>query len=103
MEEDIEEEIEEEIEKEIEKEIEEYKDIYLMYLEEQTEKSDTHIHTSILYCDFKIWFAEKFNNDDVPSSKGFCAGLRKHIKIQHVRMRDKTNITIGIKFLQLKS
>ena len=74
-------------------------DIYKKYLDERTEKADTHIHTSVLYTDFKKWFVENNPKAKIPSNKIFVANLRIHIDIGHVRSGD--NVTIGTKNLKL--
>ena len=74
-------------------------DIYLQYLTERTEKSDKHIHTSILYADFKRWFVENNQKTRIPSNRVFVSNLRNHVILEQVRVDNKN--TLGIKFLQL--
>ena len=74
-------------------------DIYLQYLEERTEESDKHIHTSTLYTDFKSWFIENNPKAKIPSNKFFVAGLRNHLTLEQVRVGEKN--TLGVKCLKL--
>jgi phage/plasmid-associated DNA primase len=74
-------------------------DTYLQYLEERTEKSDKHIHTSVLYADFKNWFAENNPRTKIPSNRVFVANLRNHLVLEQVRVNNKN--TLGIKCMQL--
>ena len=70
-------------------------DIYKQYLEERTEKAETHIHTSVLYNDFKKWFSSNNPTSRIPSNKIFVTGLRNNIIIEKVRVDGKS--TIGTK------
>lgn len=74
-------------------------DIYLQYLEERTEKSDKHIHTSTLYDDFKLWYKHNNPNTKLPSNRMFINGLRNHISIENVKVEGKP--TTGTKFLKI--
>ena len=69
--------------------------IYKQYLAERTEKADTHIHTSILYNDFKRWFSSNNPTSRIPSNKMFVAGLRNTITIENVKIDGKS--TTGTK------
>jgi phage/plasmid-associated DNA primase len=75
-------------------------DIYLQFLNECTEESETHIHTAILYESFKEWF--KINNPGtkLPSNKNFTTNLKKYKKIEAVRVDTKSSC--GIKNLKIK-
>lgn len=74
-------------------------DVYKQYLDERTEKSDLHVHTSTLYWDFKNWFVQNNPKAKIPSNKIFVAGLRNHIVIEQVKINGKP--TTGTKNLQI--
>jgi P4 family phage/plasmid primase-like protien len=74
-------------------------DIFLQFLEECTEKSDRHIHTSTLYEAFKNWFVGNNPRTKIPSNRIFVAGLKNYHSIEPVRVDTKT--TTGIKNLKL--
>ena len=76
-------------------------DIYLQYLAERTEKADTHIHTSVLYNDFKRWFSSNNPTSRIPSNKIFVTGLRNNIIIEKVRVDGKS--TIGTKNRKIRT
>ena len=69
-------------------------DIYLQYIEERTEKSDKHIHTSTLYVDFKRWFVSNNPKTKIPSNRVFVANLRNHLTIEKVFANSKSSIGI---------
>ena len=75
------------------------KDKYKQYLDERTQYSDKHIHTSTLYDDFKQWFSIKTPNNNVPSNREFAKELKKYHTIENVRVG--TKLTTGIKNLHL--
>lgn len=77
-------------------------DIYLNFLNDCTEDSETHISNVQLYETFKIWFKQKFNNDKIPNNRGFLIGLRKHKNIEKTVWVDGKN-TSGIKNLSIKN
>lgn len=78
----------------------ENKCIYKQYLDKRTKTSDTHIHTSALYDDFKIWFASNKIGDNLPSNREFIKTFRKyHTILSNVKVNGKP--TNGIKNLQL--
>jgi hypothetical protein len=74
-------------------------DIYVQYIEERTEPSDKHIHTSTLYSDFKQWFIENNPKVKIPSNRVFVASLRNHLILEQVRVNNKS--TLGIKYIRL--
>lgn len=74
-------------------------DIYLQFLEECTEKSTKHIHTTTLYESFKSWFVGNNPKTKIPSNRLFVTNLRKHIVLEQVRVCNKN--TLGTKFLQI--
>lgn len=73
--------------------------IYKNFLDECTEESKTHIHTSVLYGAFKSWYIKKNPNTKIPSNKIFVAELRNYIVIENVKMNSKA--TTGTKYLKL--
>jgi P4 family phage/plasmid primase-like protien len=88
--------------KDISKWTDQYKentDIYLQFLNENTEESDTHIHCSTLYETFKIWFKNNNPYTKIPSNKEFVNNLRKHKDIKKVVINEK--VLLGIKNLNL--
>ena len=74
-------------------------DIYKQFLEERTEKSEIHVHTSVLYTDFKNWFNRNNPKTKIPSNKIFVNGLRTHILIENVKIDGRS--TTGTKNLKL--
>lgn len=66
-------------------------DIYLQYIEERTEKSEKHIHTSTLYADFKRWFVENNPRTKIPSNRVFVANLRNHMIVEQVSVDNKSS------------
>ena len=75
-------------------------DIYLNFINDCTEDSETHISNVQLYEVFKIWFKQKFNNDKIPNNRGFLIGLRKHKNIEKNVWVDGKS-TSGIKNLSI--
>ena len=74
-------------------------DIFKQYLDERTEDSDKHIHTSILYDDFKLWYMTNYPNQKEPSNREFVKEIKKyHTVYTNVRVDNKT--TTGIKNIQ---
>ena len=76
-------------------------DPILKYINERTEEANTHIHTSVLYADFKKWFFINYPRDSIPSNRRFVAELRNHIKIQKVNIKGKN--TVGTKYRRIKN
>ena len=76
--------------------------IYKQYLDERTEKSDKHIHTSTLYEDFKNWYVINNLKNKIPSNREFIKELRKYVIVED---KVKVNIlnTTGIKNFKIKS
>jgi phage/plasmid-associated DNA primase len=82
-------------------EIKDEQNIYKQYMTERTIKAETHIHTSVLYEDFKKWFFDvNLNEKHISSNKMFVKELRKiNYVIENVKCDNK--ITTGIKNLQI--
>ncbi len=60
------------------------KDVYKQYLEERTKTSDKHIHTSMLYDNFKTWFVSNNPKTKIPSTiVYFYVNLNKHTLIYY--------------------
>ncbi len=74
-------------------------DIFKQFLDECTEVSDKHIHTSTLYGGFKSWYVKNNPKTKIPSNKVFVAGLRNHVVIENVKINNKP--TTGTKYLKL--
>ena len=75
-------------------------DIYLNFLNENTEENlQGHIHCVELYKVFKHWFDQNNPNAKIPNNKDFVNGIKKYKKIEHLRI--DTKIQLGIKNLQL--
>ena len=74
-------------------------DMYKLFLDECTEKSDTHIHTVTLFNHFKNWFKQKNTSKKAPGNKTFISGIRNYATLENVRIDDK--ISTGIKNLNL--
>jgi P4 family phage/plasmid primase-like protien len=75
-------------------------DIYLHFLNENTEESDTHIHCTTLYEMYKFWFKNNNPNTKIPSNREFINNLKKYKEVIDVRVENK--IKLGIKYLRLK-
>lgn len=76
------------------------RDIYLRFIIECTEDSDTHIKTVDLYEYFKLWFP-KYNPDQkIPALRSFSLGIKKHKNINKIHFGNQ--VTSGIKNLQIK-
>jgi P4 family phage/plasmid primase-like protien len=75
-------------------------DLYLQFLNECTEENKKgHIHCSILYDSFKIWFKNNNSNTKIPSNREFITNLRKYKKVTKVLVNKKSQV--GIKFLRI--
>jgi P4 family phage/plasmid primase-like protien len=84
-------------------EIKDEQNIYKQYMEERTKKSESHIHTSALYSDFKKWLIN-MNHDikNIPSNKKFVKELRNSGTIAICdRIKIKNISSTGIKNLSL--
>jgi P4 family phage/plasmid primase-like protien len=57
-------------------EIKDEQNIYKQYMNERTEPAETHIHTIMLYEDFKKWFLENNFNECIPNNKIFVKQLQ---------------------------
>lgn len=76
-------------------------DIYLKYIEENTEKSTRHISAKDLYNDFKIWYTKTYNNNILPDNRKFVAEIKKYIEYKSsVKINNKN--TSGFKCIKLK-
>jgi hypothetical protein len=71
-------------------------DIYLSFLNECTELSETHVKSTDLYSAFKIWYPR---DDLMPTLRNFSISLKRHIQI--VSIRDGNKTTSGVKNLGL--
>ena len=74
-------------------------DLYLQFLNECTEESESHVHTATLYEAFKGWFKNNNPNTKIPSNKEFVANIKKHKEVLRVKIEGTT--MIGIRNLQL--
>jgi P4 family phage/plasmid primase-like protien len=75
-------------------------DIYLQFLNEKTEYSESsNVHCSELYETFKIWFKNNNPHTKIPSNKEFVLNLRKHKEICKVSVDNKSQL--GIRNLQI--
>jgi P4 family phage/plasmid primase-like protien len=76
-------------------------DIYLQFLNECTEYSETHIHTLILYENFKTWFKMNNPNTKIPANKEFIANIKKYTDYNTSVKVDGVNSS-GIKNKKIK-
>ena len=74
-------------------------DIYLCFLNECTENSDTHIKSVDLYKHFKDWFITNNPNQKIPTSRYFIKNLKMHKSIEAIKFNGRT--TTGIKNLKI--
>ena len=75
----------------------------LLFMQENTEPANTHIHTSKLYTEFKIWFRKNYPEDKLLSNRGFINNLRPKYHIyDSVKMPGIDHSTTGIKNLKMK-
>ena len=74
-------------------------DIYLSFLNECTEESDTHIKSVTLYEHFKVWFARNNPNCRIPTNKCFSTNIKRHKTIESVKVQGKS--ASGIKFMKI--
>ena len=75
-------------------------DLYLQYLNENTEKSNSHLKTFDLYDNFKTWHKIVMPNKSIPSNREFMLNMKKYLIIEVVRINEK--ICRGIKNLKIK-
>jgi phage/plasmid-associated DNA primase len=75
-------------------------DMYLQFLNENTEESTTHIKTTELYDYFKNWFKQNNPNTKIPSNREFITNIKKYKTIEHVKISGSSSY--GIKNLQYK-
>jgi P4 family phage/plasmid primase-like protien len=77
-------------------------DMYLQFLNECTEDSETHLQTTVLYEAFKIWYISNNPKTKIPSNREFMANLKRNKKTaEHVKIEGATKY--GIKNLKLKN
>jgi prophage antirepressor-like protein len=76
------------------------KRIILRFIEECTEKSNTHIKTTDLYEKFKNWFKINNPNTKVPSNREFISNIKKHKTVEYVKINKST--FYGIKNIGIK-
>ena len=76
-------------------------DLYLKFINECTEESDTHIKSVELYEHFKIWYEKNNKNVKVPSIKKFSMNINKYKTIKSVKINKKSSS--GIMFLKIKN
>jgi P4 family phage/plasmid primase-like protien len=77
-------------------------DLYLQFINECTEKCDTHIHACDLYEGFKIWFKNNNPNTKIPINKEFSTNIKKYLELKkHVRIDKK--ISPGFYNLKIKN
>jgi hypothetical protein len=74
-------------------------DMYLNYINENTEEGKKNISIAALYEDFKTWFGT--NNPGIvkPSNRDFKLGIEKHKTFKKVKYLGKC--VVGIKNLKL--
>ena len=75
-------------------------DVYLSFLNENTEESITHIKTIDIYAYFKDWFRINNPNTKIPNNRDFISNIKKYKKIDKIRFG--TNLFYGIKNLKIK-
>jgi P4 family phage/plasmid primase-like protien len=75
-------------------------DLYLQYLNENTEESNTNIKNTILYENFKFWFKNNNPNTKIPNNREFYNGIKKYKIIEKVSYEGSS--VHGIKHLKLK-
>ncbi len=76
-------------------------DIYLQFLDECVEESKKHVHTTMLYDIFKVWFKNYNSDAKIPNNRNFTIGLKKHKNVSNVKVDNKSSS--GIKFMKLKN
>jgi P4 family phage/plasmid primase-like protien len=82
-------------------EIKDEQNIYKQYMEERTKKSNTHIHTSVLYDDFKKWMIYSYPNERIVNNKEFIKQIQL-LKYNKKVVRDKNSVLAnGFEFLSL--
>ena len=74
-------------------------DLYLQFLNENTEEADTNIKNTILYDNFKIWFKNNNPNTKIPNNREFYTGIKKYKIIEKVSFEGKS--VHGIKHMKL--
>ena len=74
-------------------------DLYLQFLNDCTEESTSHIHTTTLYEAFKDWFKMNNPNTKIPSNREFINNIKKHKNLVKVKVDGDTRL--GIKHLKI--
>lgn len=74
-------------------------DIYLNFLNDCTEKSNSNIRTSTLYNVFKKWFESNNPKVAAPNNKIFLKNIKKHEKMG--KIKENTSVINGIKNLKI--
>ena len=74
-------------------------DLYLQFLNENTEESSTHIKTTDLYAHFKEWFKMNNPNAKIPSNREFLSNIKKYKNVEHVKINKSSSY--GIKNLKI--
>jgi phage/plasmid-associated DNA primase len=74
-------------------------DLYLQFLNECTEESDTHIKTCDIYEKFKFWFKVNNPNTKIPSNREFLLNIKKYKIVNHIKVNNVP--CYGIKNLKL--
>jgi P4 family phage/plasmid primase-like protien len=75
-------------------------DIYLQFINENTEESHTHISTTTLYEGFKVVYKNENPNSKIPSNREFIKNIKKYITIESVKIDGKAYN--GTKHIKLK-
>lgn len=77
-------------------------DMYLQFLNECTEESESHLRSTVLYDTFKSWFKINNPNTKIPNNREFMSNLKKYNKMaEHVKIDGITKY--GIKNIKLKN
>lgn len=76
----------------------------LLFMEECTEQSNTHIHTSKLYESYKKWFSNNYPDDKLISNRAFINNIKTKYKLyDNVRVPGITSPSTGFKYIALKN
>jgi putative DNA primase/helicase len=76
-------------------------DLYLSFLNECTEESNTNVKSVDLYEIFKNWFVTNNPNRPIPTQRKFSLEIKKHITIEHIKFNGAS--TSGIRNLKIKN
>ena len=75
----------------------------LLFMEQNTIESNTHLHTSKIYDKYKSWFKNNYPNDKLCSNKAFISNIKtKYHVYDNIRMPNVIYPTTGIKFIAFK-